>query len=129
MTYILDTHTLVWFLEANPRLSSAARQALVDPSTKLVVPTIVLAEVAFLYPRKRIAVGLQAVLARLTTTPNCVVYPLDHLVVERLPSQLDIHDAIIVATGLVFRDLLGESTAVITKDAQITNSGLVQVVW
>jgi len=38
-------------------------------------------------------------------------------VVERLPTILNIHYAIIVATALVFRDVLSESTAVVTKDA------------
>jgi len=54
---------------------------------------------------------------------------LDGPVVERLPTTLNIHDAIIVATGLVFRDVLSESTAVVTKDADITASGLINVLW
>ena len=42
---------------------------------------------------------------------------------------LDIHDAIIVATALVFREVLGRETSVITRDAAIRNSRLVRVVW
>ena len=48
---------------------------------------------------------------------SCV--PTDGEVVERLPTILNIHYAIIVATVLVFRDVLSESTAVVTKDADI----------
>jgi predicted nucleic acid-binding protein len=95
----------------------------------MVVPTIVLAEIAFLYARHRIAIDLPHVLSRITSAANCVVYPLDGAVVERLPTTLNIHDAIIVGTALVFRDVLSESTAIVTKDADIAASALVNVIW
>jgi PIN domain nuclease of toxin-antitoxin system len=129
MTYVVDTHVLVWFLEGNPRLSMAARNALIDRTVQVVVPTIVLAEITFLYARHRIAIDLPHVLAHMASAANCLVYPLDGAVVERLPTTLNIHDAIIVATALVFRDVLSESTAVVTKDADITASGLINVLW
>jgi PIN domain nuclease of toxin-antitoxin system len=129
MMYVVDTHALVWFLEGNSRLSTAARNALIDTTVQVVVPTIVLAEVAFLYARHRIAIDLPHVLAHLASAANCLVYPLDGAVVERLPTTLNIHDAIIVATALVFRNVLSESTAVVTKDADITASRLVSVLW
>jgi PIN domain nuclease of toxin-antitoxin system len=129
MTYVVDTHALVWFLEGNSRLSIVAQNALIDTTAQVVVPTIVLAEITFLYARHRIAIDLPQVLARVTSAANCLVYPLDGAVVERLPTTLNIHDAIIVATALVFCDVLNERTAVVTKDAEITASGLVNVVW
>jgi PIN domain nuclease of toxin-antitoxin system len=129
MTYVIDTHPLVWFLEGSPRLSTAAQNALIDTTAQVVVPTIVLAEITFLYARHRIAIDLPHVLAHMASAANCLVYPLDVAVVERLPTTLNIHDAIIVATALVFRDVLSESTAVVTKDADITTSGLVNVLW
>jgi PIN domain nuclease of toxin-antitoxin system len=129
MTYVVETHVLVWFLEGNPRLSRAAQNALSDTTAQIVVPTIVLAEITFLYARHRIAIDLPHVLAHLTSAANCLVYPLDGAVVERLPTTLNIHDAIIVATALVFRDVLIETTAVVTKDADITASGLIHALW
>jgi predicted nucleic acid-binding protein len=129
MTYVVDTHTLVRFLEGNPRLSMAARNALIDRTAQVVIPTIVLAEITFLYTRHRITIDLPHVLAHTASTANCLVYPLDGAVVERLPTTLNIHDAIIVATALVFRDVLSEDTAVVTKDADITASGLINVLW
>jgi hypothetical protein len=54
---------------------------------------------------------------------------LDGAVVERLRTTLNIHAAIIVATALLFRDMLSERTAVVTKAADITASGLVDVLW
>jgi PIN domain nuclease of toxin-antitoxin system len=129
MTYVVDTHALVWFLEGNPRLSMAARNALSDPTAQVVVPTIVLAEITFLYARHRITIDLPHVLAHMASAANCLVYPLDGAVVDHLPTTLNIHDAIIVATAIVFRDVLNESTAVATKDADITASGLINVLW
>lgn len=129
MTYIADTHPVVWFLEGNPRLGANARALLANPQTRLVIPTIVLAEIHFLYARRRIGVDVRAVLTSIANAANCVVYPLDQTVVSLLPTNLEIHDAIIVATALVFRDVLGEQVAIITKDREIAASGLVPTVW
>jgi PIN domain nuclease of toxin-antitoxin system len=129
MTHVVDTHSLVWFLEADPRLSPAARTALSDPTIQVIIPAMVLVEILFLYSRHRIALNLTAALARISSTPNCKIHPLDETVAQHIPTSLNIHDAIIVATALVYRDLLGENTSVITKDAQIIASGLIQVIW
>ena len=94
-----------------------------------MIPTIVLAEITFLYARHRIAIDLPNVLDYVSSAANCVVYPLDGAVIERLPTILNIHDAIIVATALMFRDVLSERTPVITKDADITAASLVDVLW
>ena len=128
MIHVIDTHALVWFLEGNSRLSQTAEQAIRDTTVRLAIPTIVLAEIAFLYSRQRIGTTIPTVLAHVTSVANWFVYPLDEQVVQHLPTELDIHDAIIVATALLFRDTLGEQLAVLTKDASITSSGLVRVV-
>jgi len=129
MTYIVDTHAIVWFLEGDTRLSKAAYNALSDINAQLVVPTMVLVEITFLYAKHRITISLAEVLTYITSAENCVIYPLDETVVDHIPTSLDIHDAIIVATALIFRDVLEENTAVITKDGKIGTSGLVNVIW
>ena len=128
MTHIPDTHTLVWFLEANPRLTPAALAALSDPGVQVVIPAMVLVELLFLYSRRRIALGLPAVLSHISRASNCKIHPLDETVVQQIPTSLNIHDAIIVATALVYRDVLDEKTSVITKDARIIASGLIPVI-
>ena len=129
MILVADTHALVWFLEGSDRLSADARQALQSADADIVIPSIVLAEIVFLYGRKRSGIDLKMVLEHVSRTDNCTIYPLDETVVERLPIELDIHDAVIVATALVFRDVLGKDVALITKDAQIRQSNVVQTVW
>jgi hypothetical protein len=57
------------------------------------------------------------------------IHPLDANVADRLPTTLNIHDGLIIATALTLRDLLGETVAVITKDAEMTAIGLVPAVW
>ena len=129
MTYVLDTHPVVWFLETSQRLSVRARNVLRDPSHTLILPTLVLVEITYLYTKGRIEVDATMVQQRLMSTSNCVLYPLDEQVAMLIPTELNIHDAIIVATALVYRDILNEPVGVITKNGEITRSGLIDTVW
>ena len=129
MILVLDTHPVVWFLEASSRLSSKAQQSISDPSSQLIIPSIVLAEITYLYERKRIATPASEIRTRLIAANNVVVYPLDEQVVDKLPTALDIHDGIIVATALLYRDVLRQEVAVVTKNEMIAGSGLINVIW
>jgi len=129
MIHVADTHAVIWFLEGDARLSAAARDVLAAPGTQLVIPAIVLAEIAYLYAKHRVALALDSVLDHIARTENCTIYPLDEVVVEHLPANLNIHDAIIVATAIVFRDVLHEDAAVITKDRAIAASGAIETLW
>lgn len=129
MLYVLDTHPVVWFVEGSRRLSAPAKAAMSDPSAELIIPTIVLVEIEFLYAKKRVRVDVAAVRRDLITASNSVVYPLDEHVVSQISTSLNIHDAIIVATALVHRDVLKQPVAVVTKDAQIAQWGGIQTIW
>jgi PIN domain nuclease of toxin-antitoxin system len=129
MTYVLDTHPVVWFLETSQRLSVGARNRLRDPRHTFILPTIVLVEITYLYTKGRIEIAAAMVQQRLVSASNCVLYPLDEQVAMLIPTELNIHDAIIVATALVYRDILTEPVAVITKNGEITRSGLIDTVW
>lgn len=48
MVHIIDTHALVWFLEGNEKLGRKALKVLKNSREKLVIPSIVLAEVKYL---------------------------------------------------------------------------------
>jgi PIN domain nuclease of toxin-antitoxin system len=129
MHYVLDTHPIVWFVGASPRLSQAAQAAMSDPSAQLIIPTIVLIEIRFLYARGRVQVDPARVQQDLIGASNCTVYPIDEQVASMTPTGLNIHDAIIVATGLVYRDVFNLPAAVVTCDGEITKSGLIQTIW
>lgn len=100
-----------------------------DQTSLMVIPAMALAEIAYLHMRGRIPVNLQESLEYFHKTEHCILHPMDVAVVQRLPSGLEMHDGLIVATALARRDLLGEDVAVVTKDAGITASSLVPVVW
>lgn len=129
MIYIVDTHALVWFLEANKRLGKRAKSVLLKPDAELVIPAIVLAESKFLFAKKRIGIDLDIIYNHVIAARNCTIYPLDEAVVAKMPTTLEIHDAIIVATGLVIQESLGEKVAVITRDEAIVNAGGINTLW
>ena len=59
MTYIVDTHVLIWFLDKNKRLKPLYYQILTDVHNHFVVSTIVLAEIKHLISQKRISVDFE----------------------------------------------------------------------
>jgi PIN domain nuclease of toxin-antitoxin system len=129
MIYVLDTHPIIWFVENDPRLSATARTVMLDPSNSFIVPTMVLVEIKYLHSKGRIKPDLARVYQRFIKSSNCKLHDLDEEVVSMISTGLNIHDAIITATGLVYRDLRHQQTALITKDHEITQSGLIQILW
>ncbi len=122
MIYILDTHTLVWFLEGQGKLGSQALKILRDPHQRLVIPSIVLAEIKYLATRGRVKLTLDEVIETIENDPRCVIYPLDSYVIQAMPVIQDIHDGIICGTALLYRDVLGETVKILTRDEKIKNA-------
>ena len=129
MIYVVDTHALIWFLERNPRLSDEGRSLLRSREATLVIPTICLAELVHLSRRGRTSADLQQLRRKLLAAENCRLCALDEAVVDLLPEGLDIHDAIIVATAIISGKVGGEPVRLLTCDAAIIESGLVETVW
>ena len=129
MIYVLDTHPMIWFVSRDPRLSPAAKTAMLNPASALVVPTMALVEVQFLYAKRRIPVAPAAIRQKILGSANCKIHPLDEQVVSQIPTSLNIHDSIIVATALVYRDIFHQPVTLITKDSEISRSGLIQTLW
>ena len=63
MTYIVDTHVFIWFLDKNKRLKPLYHQILTDVHNNFVFSTIVLAEIKHLVSQKRISVDFEQVVA------------------------------------------------------------------
>ena len=129
MILVADTHTIVWLLEGSRKLSPAARKALENEDAIIIVSTISLAEIRFLYAKHRIAVDILDVLRLIEQSEQFRLWPLDSAVALAMPTSLNIHDAIICGTALVNQDLLGEQVIVVTTDEEIRKSGLVNTVW
>ena len=124
-----DSHALIWYLTDDTRLGEAAGAEMDRVGNSFVIPTIVLAEIRRLCSKGRITEDAHVGVRRLRHARNCRVHPFDEHVLDRMPDALEIHDAIIVGTALALQDTGADEVALITNDRQITESGLVQVIW
>ncbi|MFW6162170.1 MAG: type II toxin-antitoxin system VapC family toxin [Planctomycetota bacterium] len=128
-TFVVDTHALVWYIDGDDRLSGAAEASLDDGAASLVIPTIVLAEVRHLFGKRRIRLSFEDVVVAIEADARCVVYPFDFACVQALDERLDLHDGIIVATAVVFRNSVDPATSLVTRDRTIQAAGIVKTVW
>ena len=64
MSFLLDTHTLIWWLTDSPRLSAAARFAIADPENALFASAASGYEIANKDPLGRLPGGLTAILPK-----------------------------------------------------------------
>lgn len=127
--YVTDTHALVWYLTSNVELSAPARQVFRDTArgtNQILVPMIVVAELVMMIEKRRTSLNAEQVITQLQQTGGYQVIPLTlpiTLLIQTIPTLPDLHDRFIVATALANRATL------ITRDAAITQSGVVPVVW
>jgi PIN domain nuclease of toxin-antitoxin system len=128
-TYIVDTHALVWYLARDKKLSKRAEKILDDPHTTLIIPTIVLAETKYLFRKRKINIPFRLILSAIEQDQRCQIYPFDLASIEKLDESLNLHDAMIVAAGLVFKESVDPSTAILTKDRDIREAGLIETIW
>jgi len=131
--YIVDTHTLLWYLDTDKRLGSTAKRILDDRSTRFLLPTIALAEALFILERGRgqYAVNEERLLASIRADSRIRIVALGQRILDltlQCKAIDEMHDRQIVATAL-FIQSRGFTTAILTKDANITTSGLIPCVW
>ena len=130
--YVVDTHALVWFLEGNPRLGTNAKACLEDPSSLLIVPIIVVAEACWIIEHGRTSIpSVSDFLQAVDADPRVTVIALDRAILDKtLPLQTigELHDRQIVATAHFLQDH-GETVAVLTKDTNIRDAGVVPTIW
>src|SRR5580692_11113173 len=126
---VADTHTIVWYLSKDSRLSSAAHAALTAATTGgdlIHIPSICLVELTYLAEKGRLPSAARESLVEALDDPSgpCT---LDRLVAEAL--QLvqrtevpDLPDRIVAATALALR------VPLISRDRKIRASQ-VQTIW
>ena len=127
MIYVVDTHIFIWLLDDNKRLSQKYKKILLSQKNTFVFSTIVLAEIKYLIAVRRININFNSVLEYLSECDNCIVYPVDEAVIDNMPAGLDIHDALIVATGLIYKNSMDEEVFALTEDSKIKSSGVLSV--
>jgi PIN domain nuclease of toxin-antitoxin system len=126
---VADTHALAWWLESNPKLSLIAKATLSRLDLTLLVPTMVLVEIKYMGAKLGITEYLATEFARLREACDVLILPLSEDVISRVSTNLNIHDAIIVASALAYSARTGETVQAITRDVRIAACGLVECVW
>lgn len=128
MLYVIGAHALIWHLTNDAKLGANARAVMTridSGKDKGLVPTIVLAEILYASERGRIALTLDDVLRELRKRKH---YPIELfnraiLIVAQSVKSPELHDRLIVATAI------HRKARVITRDEDITKSGIVKTIW
>mgnify|MGYP001585539618 FL=1 len=130
MPYVTDTHSLVWHMTDDHRLSAAARRAFekADKSDDVIfIPCIIFFEILYLVEKKKISVDFDGLRAMVSSSENYRVEPLCLGIIEnarRLPREkvADPWDRLIAATSMYL------GLPLITKDESLKGIGL-RVLW
>lgn len=129
MNYIADTHALLWWFTASPKLGSHATQIFQqceEGGAVVFVPSIVIAEALSIFDKKRIAFDFRKLLTKITASENYVIVSLDIAILKKMIDLKDIselHDKIIVSTAKYL------NLPLITKDSVLQNLSYIKTIW
>ncbi len=132
--YLIDTHALLWYLEANRRLGLQAKAIMDNPHTEMVLSVISLAEAAIIIDKGRTAIPNMTELLNLVAADERIeIHAVTLEVLKRslTPDGLtisELHDRLIVSTGLYLQGL-GATVTMLTRDIQITKAKVLPVIW
>ena len=129
---IADTHTALWYLLKNPRLSNTARNfldAAASAGQEIGVSPVSLAEIVYLVEKNRISPSAYHEIKRALADPDCVIQeaPFNVAVVDAMrqiprADVPDLPDRIVAATAVFLQ------VPVISRDGRIRSSS-VKTVW
>jgi PIN domain nuclease of toxin-antitoxin system len=131
--YVLDTHTLLWYLDDDARLGHTAAQLLGDPGARFLLPAIALAEALFIleFRPQRHTIRTADLLRRLEADGRIAFAEVTHAVILKTlecTAITEMHDRQIVATALIAQRT-GAQVTILTRDRNISQSGLVPTRW
>lgn len=115
MNVVIDTHSLLWLITDNKKLSRSAKLA-VRKASKVYIPTIVILELFYLMVKFQRKDYFPMLLEDIKRDTKHILVSLDMFIVEgviEIPYKLEMHDKIIVATALTL------NLPLVTKDEQM----------
>lgn len=128
LLYLIDTHVLIWYFIGSRRLHKKLREK-IDAARKqggrILVPTIVLAELLDIAEKKRVVFDFKELYRLLKEDEGFEIVGFGAEIFDeaaKLKSIREIHDRIITATARFYK------VAILTKDRIISESGEVLVV-
>lgn len=126
MYYVTDTHAFIWYLHGKlPNRVDKVFSSAEKGESIIFIPTMVLAECLYLVENGKIKLDFDELLNKIEISSNFIPTSFNFQVLKLLPEiKLDgLHDRIIVATAKLLNAKL------ITKDKEIRDSKIVEVVW
>lgn len=127
--YVLDTHAFVLSIAAPKRLGREAARIMrrvERGQDEALLPAVAAAEIALLHDLGRIDIGVAELKAALADSPGVRFWPLDLAQVETFATLHAVRDPF---DRLIVSAALATGARLISKDAALAESGLVQVVW
>jgi len=127
--YITDSHSLIWYLIDSPKLSLNANKGfkeIEEGKAKLLIPAIVVAEIIYIVESGKVKADLDDLIRKIQEAENFEISPLglDQLLCFKEQTKIpEMHDRLIVCEALLNR------ARVITKDREIKDSGVVEILW
>lgn len=129
---VCDTHTALWYLLENPKLSITARQFIenaAEAGQDIVISPISLAEIVYLIEKNRLPASVYPDLKNALADPDFVIQeaPFNTEIVEAMRNVPrgdvpDMPDRIIAATGVYL------GVPIISRDGRIRGASL-RTVW
>lgn len=129
MTVVLDTHALVWFLQKDKKLGQKALDLILRDDVAKIVPFLVLAEIHYLHAHRRFPLSAPEVVRIIKEIENFEIAPHSEDQIPHLISELDIHDALIVATAAAGQKIKETDVAILSRDHQIGEFSPLPVIW
>ena len=129
MNYVIDTHTLLWYITSNEQLSKRVEHILdvsQEERTTVIVPSIVLVEAVDILEKGKIEHQIDVFIEILKNSGAYTLAFPEWDIIEKyreINQNLDIHDRLIVATALKW------DARILTKDAEILKYYGQFVVW
>ncbi len=127
-SYVTDTMALILFLEKRrmPNTVKAIYEEVQKGNAQLFVPSVVLAEIAYLSEKERIDTSISEVKELLNNCETITELPLRLEIIEtafEISDVPELHDRLIAGAA---REM---NAPLVTNDPDITNSSYVKSIW